>query len=203
MSEPGPNSTELKKAKRDVRRAVLAARDAIAPADHDRSAAAATARFLSLPEVETASCVMVFWSFGSELPTRPMIESLHARGVVIALPTIEEGTLQPRRYEPGDPTTETAFGALEPAGGAPIEPADLDVIATPAVAFDRAGSRVGYGGGFYDRFFARIPTDRVRAGIAFDVQVLPAGAALPRGRFDLQVDLIVTETETIRCPPRT
>ena len=61
---------------------------------------------------------------------------------------------------------------------------------------------MGYGGGFYDGSSLATPTDRVRAGIALDVQVLPAGTALPAGHFDLRVDAIVTQTETIRCPPR-
>ena len=202
MSEPALSSAALKKAKRDVRRAILEARDAIAPADRERSAAAVTERFLSLPEMAGARTVMAFWSFGSELPTLPLIDALHARGVMVALPRIEDGELKPRRYEPGDPMTETAFGALEPADGAAIDPAAIDVIITPAVAFDREGARVGYGGGFYDRFFPRTRSDCLRAGVGLEVQLLPPGSKLSLGHFDLLIDLIVTDVETIRCRSR-
>lgn len=201
MSEPPPlTSAQLKRAKRDVRHATLAARDAMEPSTRERLAPAVAQRFLSLSEVEAARTVMAFWSFGSELPTVPLIDALHARGVAVALPRIVEGEMQARRYEPGDRMTETSFGALEPADGAPIEPGAIDVIATPAVAFDRVGGRVGYGGGFYDRFFPRTRDDCVRAGVGFGVQVLALGDELPGGHFDLKVDLIVTESETIRCP---
>jgi 5-formyltetrahydrofolate cyclo-ligase len=102
-------------------------------------------------------------------------------------------------YGPGDATTETAFGALEPSGGDVLAPADIDVVATPAVVFDRRCARVGYGGGFYDRFFAKARPDTARIGIGFGVQLLPDGTWLPGGHFDLPVDAVVTESETVRC----
>ena len=70
-------------------------------------------------------------------------------------------------------------------------------MATPAVAFDRQGRRVGYGGGFYDRFFPRTRPDAFRVGIGFGVQLVDG--ELPGGSFDLRVDVVVTESETVRC----
>lgn len=201
MNEPSSlTSAELKRAKRDVRRATLAARDAIEPSARAGLAVAVADRFLAIPETGTARTVMAFWSFGSELPMSPLIEAMHSRGIVVALPHIVDGEMHPRRYEPGDRLTETSFGALEPSEGALVEPETIDVVATPAVAFDRLGARVGYGGGFYDRFFPRTKAGCLRAGVALGVQVLPPGEFLPGGHFDLRVDLIVTESETIRCP---
>ena len=55
-----------------------------------------------------------------------------------------------------------------------VHPAEIDVVATPAVAFDRAGRRVGYGGGFYDRFFPRTRADALRVGVGFGVQLFGA-----------------------------
>jgi 5-formyltetrahydrofolate cyclo-ligase len=121
-----------------------------------------------------------------------------ADGIVVALPRIEGAELAPRAWRPGEPTIPTSFGAREPAGGAAIAPTDVDVVVTPAVAFDRAGRRVGYGGGFYDRF---LPTTRPGAlwlGAGFGLQLVDED--LPAGAFDLRVHAIVTEAETIRCP---
>jgi 5-formyltetrahydrofolate cyclo-ligase len=199
MSADPMTSAELKKAKREVRRRVLAARDAIPPAERDRLAEEVTRRFLALPEVGGAGTVMAFSTFGSELSTMPLIEALHAAGAQVALPRIVEGDIEPVSYAPGEATTETGFGALEPAGGEVLAPADIDVVATPAVVFDRRGARVGYGGGFYDRFFALVRPDTARIGIGFGVQLLPEGEWLPGGHFDLPVDAVVTETETVRC----
>ncbi|MDP9302804.1 MAG: 5-formyltetrahydrofolate cyclo-ligase, partial [Actinomycetota bacterium] len=156
-------------------------------------------RFLALPEVQDAGVVMAFWSFGSEVSTPPLLEALHARGIRVCLPRIEGGDLMAVRYEPGDPVRETSFGAREPADGTTLAPDVLDLVVTPGVAFDRSGHRIGYGGGFYDRFLRRARRDVPRIAIAFDLQVLPQD--LPVGNFDLGVDVIVTETETIRCAP--
>jgi 5-formyltetrahydrofolate cyclo-ligase len=195
-------SSDLKRAKREVRRRVLEARDAIPAEERARRGALVTERFGSLPEVRAARTVLAFWSFGSEVPTRPLIEALVARGAGVALPRIVDGQLEARTYRPGDPTIETSYGAWEPADGTSVDPASIDVIATPGVAFDRGCRRVGYGGGFYDRFLLRTRPDAPRIALAFDVQVLPRGEHLPAGHPDLPVDAVVTESETIRCPGR-
>jgi 5-formyltetrahydrofolate cyclo-ligase len=190
-------SHELKKAKRDVRRRILELRDAMNADERREAGAAAVARFLDLSEVGSSSTVMAFWSFGSEVPTEPLIAALRGRGIRVALPAIVDGALEVRTYELGDPVHATSFGAMEPADGAVVPAMDVDVICTPAVAFDRAGRRVGYGGGYYDAFFPSTRGDAHRIGIAFGLQVL--SETLPAGNADLRVDAIVTESETIRC----
>jgi 5,10-methenyltetrahydrofolate synthetase len=191
------NSSELKKAKREVRRRVLAKRDSLSQAEREDQGRLVVERFLALPEVAAADIVLAFWSFGSELPTAPLLDALCDRGSRVALPRMVGRELDARLWAPGDPTTETPFGAREPVGGVVVAPDEIDVIATPAVAFDRKGRRVGYGGGFYDRFLLATRSDALRVGIAFDVQLLDE--ELPGGDFDLRVDLVVTGSETLRC----
>jgi 5-formyltetrahydrofolate cyclo-ligase len=187
-------SSELKRAKRRTRRAVLGDRDAL-PADvREERGAHVVERFLELPEVRSARTIMMFSTFGSEVPTGALIKRLHERGIVVALPRIEGAQLVPVAYAPGDPTTTTSFGAEEPVDGTPLDPASIDVVAAPGVAFDRNGGRIGYGGGYYDRFLRGLPAFTV--ALVFGLQVMDA--ALPVGRFDLPVDAIVTEDETIR-----
>ena len=190
-------SDALKRAKREVRRRVLARRDAIDPEVRDRAAARVTERVLALPEVAAATTVLAFSSFGSELPMLPLIGALVERGVRVGLPVITGTDIVARAWRPGDPTVETSFGALEPADGAPIEPSAIDVTLTPAVAVDRTGRRVGYGGGFYDRFLLRTRSDAVRVAVVLAEQLVDED--LPAGAFDLRVDAIVTPNEVIRC----
>ena len=189
-------SDALKRAKREVRRRVLALRDAIDPEVRNRAASRVTERVLALPEIAAATTVLAFSSFGSELPMLPLIDALVARGVRVGLPVIMGTDIVARAWRPGEPTTETSFGALEPADGAPIEPSAIDVILTPAVAVDRAGGRVGYGGGFYDRFLPRTRPGVPGVAVAFADQIVDE--PVPRGAFDLPVDAIVTEDEVIR-----
>jgi 5-formyltetrahydrofolate cyclo-ligase len=192
------NASELKRAKRRVRARVLELRDGMPPSERERAGREIVDRLRSLPELERARTVMAFWSFGSEVSTEPLLSALHGRGVIVALPRIVERDLEARSYEPGDPLTVAPFGAAEPSGGRVIPPVEIDVIVTPGVAFDRAGARVGYGGGYYDRFFPKARVDALRAGIAFDVQVVEE--PLPRGSFDLPLDVLVTERRTLRFP---
>jgi 5-formyltetrahydrofolate cyclo-ligase len=189
------SSGDLKRAKRRVRNAVRAERDAVPSDIRTDRAERVVDRFLDLPEVRRARTVMLFSSFGSEVPTGSLIERLHTRGVMVALPRIEGTALVPIPYAPGDPTTTTTFGAEEPVGGIPLDPSSIDVVGVPGVAFDRGGRRIGYGGGYYDRFLRGLPAFTV--GLAFGLQVLDED--IPAGRFDLPVDAIVTEEETIRA----
>jgi 5-formyltetrahydrofolate cyclo-ligase len=190
------NPGELKKAKRAVRRAILTERDALSQDERSARGAEVVRRFLELPEVADAHTVMAFWSFGSEVPTSPLLSSLLDRGVVVGLPRIQGGDLQVRTWRTGEPLRRASFGAMEPAAGETLEPASIDVICVPGVAFDHEGGRVGYGAGFYDRFLRTVDATSVRAAIAFDLQVVDE--ELPSGHADVPVDIVVTERRTLR-----
>ncbi|MEP7059110.1 MAG: 5-formyltetrahydrofolate cyclo-ligase [Actinomycetota bacterium] len=193
------SSAALKKAKRDVRRRVLGLRERTTPDQRARAAAAVATHCLGLPEVSGANTVLAFWTFGSELPTMPLIEALAGAGKVLALPRIVDGDLEARTWRAGEELSGTPFGAMEPVRGRVVPPTEIEVVFTPAVAFDRQGRRVGYGGGFYDRFLPK--TDATRIGIGLALQVV--GEPLPAGHFDLPVHAIVTEDGAIRMgvPP--
>jgi 5-formyltetrahydrofolate cyclo-ligase len=193
------NPSELKRAKRSVRTEVRAMRDAIPAPERARLSAEIGGRFLALPEVRSARRVMAFWSFGSEVGTNDLIRELHGRHVLVALPAIVDGDLAVRAYAPGDPVAPTSFGSAEPVDGDQLDPTTLDVVVVPGVAFDRRGRRVGYGGGFYDRFLRTVGSGAFLPSLAFSVQIVDA--PLPAGNFDLPVDAIVTEHETIRIAP--
>jgi 5-formyltetrahydrofolate cyclo-ligase len=191
-------SQDLKKAKRDVRRAVLAARDQLSAEEREAQAAAVVDRLLALPELAGAQTVMAFSSFGSELPTTQLIEALDAAGVRVVLPVIVDGEIEAHAFRPGDPTNVTHFGALEPAvRDEAVSPTAIDAVVVPGVAFDRGGRRVGYGGGFYDRFLPRTRARTPRIGIGLSAQLVDDD--LPAGDFDLRVDVVVVPDEVVRC----
>lgn len=190
-------SHRLKRAKRALRREILALRDAVSPPDRAERSRRIAERLLALPELADARTVMAFSSFGSEVDTEPILEGLIARGARLALPRISEGEIEAVAFRPGDAVTVAPFGALEPASGDVLPDSELDVVVTPGVAFDRRGFRVGYGGGFYDRFFRRARPDALRVGVAFDLQIV---ADVPHGGTDLPLDAIVNEDGVIRCP---
>lgn len=189
-------ANRLKQMKRAMRREVLARRDALTQTQRAEKSSAITERLLALPEIDDARTIMLFWSFGSEVDTSPMIERLAAEGRNVVLPRIDSGEALPVTYRPGDPVSETAFGAMEPSEGAVLDPERLDAVVVPGLAFDRGCNRVGYGGGFYDRLFRRARPDVAAIAVAFAVQLVDA---VPVGHQDRRVDIVVTEDEVIRC----
>lgn len=76
-----------------------------------------------------------------------------------------------------------------------IDPNEIDLIITPGVAFKKDGYRVGYGGGYYDRFLSKIPNTQTIA-IAFSLQIVDE---LPIDNYDIPVDYIYTEKNIITC----
>jgi 5-formyltetrahydrofolate cyclo-ligase len=188
-------SDVLKRSKRALRTRVRALRDAIPPGDRARWSLDLARSVLALPEVAAASTAMGFASFGTEVDTRPIVAGLVERGIRFALPRVEGDGLVPVAFAPGDPLVEAAFGMPEPAGEEVIDPREIDVAVTPGLAFDRAGHRVGYGGGFYDRFFASARPDLAKIAVCFSVQLVDE---VPHGAFDVPVDVIVTEREVVR-----
>ena len=193
MSERLPDA--LAERKRDIRRSVLHERDALLDEDRRARSATITERVLALPELGSSKTVMPFWSFGSEVDTSGLIEALQAAGKRVVLPRVDGREVAAIVYVPGDPTAATSFGAMEPTSAEIVPPTEIDVVIAPGVAFDRNGGRVGYGGGFYDRFLRTIRADTPVIGLAFAVQLVDE---VPRGEHDRLVDVVVTEEELIR-----
>ena len=104
-----------------------------------------------------------------------------------------EGLL--RDVQPGDRLQEAAFDTREPA--ADNDELTPEILLVPLLAFDRAGFRLGYGGGFYDRTLETLRASGpvTTLGIAFAGQVC---AAVPRGAFDQKLDWIVTESNALQ-----
>ena len=79
----------------------------------------------------------------------------------------------------------------------------LDMVLLPGLLFDRAGNRLGYGGGFYDRFLANRAPQALRVGLAFSCQLANAAVRLPVEAHDMKLHILITEQETLRFPSHT
>ena len=94
-------------------------------------------------------------------------------------------------------TNAGAMGILEPKGSDYLLPEAGDIILVPAVALDSQGHRIGYGGGYYDRFFGSLQEKNcLKVGIIYDFQLF---RQLPEQAHDCTLDRIVTPTQTIVC----
>jgi 5-formyltetrahydrofolate cyclo-ligase len=184
----------LRPAKRALRQRILALRDGLDAATHQQRSAALRGRLFARPEYRAARTVHLFVPFGSELDTRPILEDLWARAVRAVLPRVApEHRLEHLAVTAWDDLAPGAWDIPEPVASCPaVDPAAVELILVPGVAFDRQGGRLGYGGGFYDRFLAACPGPRM--ALAFALQIVEQVPAAPH---DLPVHRIVTEDEVI------
>lgn len=180
--------------KRLVRRRVLALRAAIEPAVREPGAGAAAKRLMGLPEVAGAGTVMAFASFGTEISTDPLASGLLASGRRLLVPLVQGTRMRAVEIHALEELAPGFRGVREPPPPGPAEAPAADVIVVPGVAFDGAGRRLGYGGGFYDVFLSEARGFRV--GFCFDCQIVDE---VPAGPDDLPVNAVVTEQRTIRA----
>lgn len=193
VASAGAGSTDRLKA--SLRRAQIARREAL-PAGERQAAADALAR-IALPVTVAPGTVLAGFSpIKSEISPLPLLRRLAGAGARLALPVIA-GRGQPltmRAWSFGAPLVEGVWGIREPAADAPeVSP---DILIVPLLAFDRAGRRLGYGGGYYDRTIARLRAMKpvLALGIAFAAQQIDAVPVTPD---DERLDLVLTETGTI------
>jgi 5-formyltetrahydrofolate cyclo-ligase len=128
-----------------------------------------------------------------------IVQRLLDEGKRVLLPFLEGRVMEAAELRPGDSLTITTYGPKEPSTRVPVDPATIDAVIAPGLAFDREGYRLGYGGGHYDRYLSRLRPGTPRVGIGFDLQLVPS---VPHGPGDQILDLVVTERQIIECEPR-
>lgn len=152
--------------------------------------------WLSGDTCELPDAVFLYDAFGSEVSVEKVAEIARSLGIQTALPRIEEsGEMVFHLFENETPLIRHTFGMREPSPEAPvIEATEKTLIVVPGLAFDRGGRRLGYGGGFYDRYLASHP----RAACVMAAFACQEAACVPAGEGDIAIPVIITERETVR-----
>ncbi|WP_462188340.1 MULTISPECIES: 5-formyltetrahydrofolate cyclo-ligase [unclassified Frankia] len=155
-------------------------------------------RIQRLPEVEAARCVAAYVGLPGEPDTAELLDRLLARGVRVLLPALRADLDLDFREHVGT-LVPGALGTREPPAAAPRGVlAEADVVIIPALAVDRAGRRLGHGGGSYDRVLARVGADVPVIAVLHDQEVLDE---VPTESHDHNVKIIITPSRTLRCEP--
>ena len=181
--------------KAQLRREMIARRDAMERSELSRLAAKLTGELTAMREYRAARSVLATMAIGTEWSTRPLIERARAEGKTVVLPRV---TAPPRHLElhaVDDLERDLVAGVWDipepdPARCRKVDFASLDFALVPALAVDRAGYRLGYGAGYFDRLLAG------RGARPFCVTALPSAfviADLPHEPHDVPVDLVIDE----------
>lgn len=143
----------------------------------------------------TGKRVFVYLSFSSEAPTDKLIERLIEQGWQVYCPRIDDKKMSAVEY--GEDFTLSTFGVREPLGEA--YDGDMDVAIVPMIAVDEQGRRLGYGGGYYDRYLGAHPETLLLA-YGFDFQIL---RQVPTETHDIKMDGIITDKRIVWTAART
>lgn len=133
-----------------------------------------------------AKSVFVFISYKSEVDTRGIIEDILADGKKLLVPLVKGSEMIAVEVKGIDDLEPNKMGILEPKSG--DEVTDVDLTITPGLAFDKDGYRLGYGGGYYDKFFAKV--DTIRMGIGYFDQYVES---LVHEDYDKALEYLLTE----------
>ena len=150
----------------------------------------------ALPEYVRAGTLMLYLDVRSEVHTRWFVPTAWDQRKRVVVPYCEDGEIELFRLDRFDELAPGTMGVLEPKPSLrrrpdkKIDPAELDLIVAPGLAFDRRGSRLGYGKGYYDRLLHRVRADATKLAVCFECQLFAEIPVLPH---DIRMDGVVTE----------
>lgn len=158
-------------------------------------------RLAALAEYVAARHILLYLALPGEIAVEALANA--PGGKTFYVPRIApRRALTVHPYRPGETLTVTnAWGLRQPAPDAPdVSPETLDLVIVPGLLFDEGGNRLGYGGGYYDRFLPCLRTGCVTVGVAEGNHVVPL---LPAEAHDVPVSVIVTPERTFRLKDTT
>lgn len=174
--------------KKQIRKQIFAARKAHTDAQIEEWSRMIADRVTTLPEYKDVKRILAYADYNHEVMTGFIIEAAWRDGKEVAVPKVVGQDMVFYKLTDFAQLEKGYFGIPEPARGEIVQWEDAMMV-MPGVAFDKENHRVGYGGGFYDRFLEKHPQIR-RVAVAFEFQMLPE---VPTEPTDISPEIIVTE----------
>lgn len=172
-----------------LRREKIAMRQAMPPDAHRLASIRILDHLAQLLVPRPAGTLAFCWPIRGEIDCRPLAIRLIATGWRVAMPTVvaTDAAMEFRAWSPGAAMTADPFGIPVPATTQTCRP---DVILLPLVAFDAAGYRLGYGGGYFDRTLAALVPEPLTIGVGLECAAV---ASIEPGPHDIPLSAVVTE----------
>lgn len=179
--------------KREIRKFMREKRELLTKEEREKLDDAIFEKIVNSKEYKESKNIFIFVSYDTEIDTHRIIKQALKDEKVLCVPRViskEEGMIiaQIKNFEELEPG---AYGILEPKDNKfQVDETIIDVAYLPGLAFDKIGGRVGYGGGFYDRFLRKSRKDCKKIGLAYSFQVLEN---VPMEKDDEYIDGIITD----------
>lgn len=188
---------ELDQVKKDLRKELKQRRKQLGAEARGQASQEIAAQILAQEAYQKAQLIFSFYPMSTEVQVSLLFDQALQEGKQLCFPaTFGEGRMEayiPRNLKNMD-LDPYGFPTPDPELDQKVEPQAIDLVLVPLLGFDRELYRIGYGGGFYDRYIARIPRRAVLLGVAFACQEVDR---IPRNEFDQKLDLLITEKEII------
>lgn len=180
--------------KKDLRNIILNKRNSIDNNTKEEMDREIFNRLINLDLYKEAKNIFIYLSFGSEIDTNPIIDRALEDGKEVYIPKIYKSNKEMKaiRLNSFEDLEENSMGILEPKDDSNfIDKENIDLIIVPGAVFDLEGNRIGYGGGYYDRFLSNIKDKRNKVALAYDLQIVEN---IEAEEHDIKVDYIITNS---------
>ena len=195
------NSESIAKTKIAIRKMIIKKREALGDREKDEKNLAIAQRLFCVDEFKKAKTIFCFLSTSFEVETDRIIRESLRLGKQVLVPLLDPGgeNIQASRIPSMD--IDFVIGEYGVRQSALkfrdiVSFSNIDFVVVPGLAFDNFGNRIGYGGGFYDKFFKKITKDVSRVALSYDLQLFNL---VPHSDLDEPVHFLITETKTLRC----
>lgn len=182
--------------KNEIRKNILQARKKLSEEEREVFSRTISSKVTALFQYQNAEWIFCFIDAKGEIQTKYIIEDAWNQGKKVAVPRVCGKEMLFYKITSYDELEPGVFGLLEPKTTCPVvEPTNdaKTIVIMPGVAFGKTGNRIGYGGGYYDKYFARYPNVYKIAPV-FSCQII---SDVPHEEHDIKADFIVTEKESI------
>ena len=188
--------TDLAAQKQKLRKELKERRDSLEARYRQDADAGIFRRAVSLPEYLAAETVFCYVGTRDEINTRPILEHILSSKKRLGVPRcIAKGVMEVCIVTDMEQLKPGMYGILEPGEECPvILPREIDLAFVPCLSCSRDGLRLGYGGGYYDRYLAQ--TDCIKAALCREKMM---SEAIPAQEWDLKMDAVITENGYILC----
>ncbi len=173
--------------KKELREQIRARKRAMTPQEITERSARLGALFIQSEAYRQTRTIYGYMPYNQEVRTVPMLEQALADGKRVAVPKCYEDEMRFIYLDDLTQVEKGYAGIPEPIADGPVANDETALVLMPGLAFDPQGHRIGYGGGFYDRFLAKEPNHPTLA-LCYDFQILPH---LDTEEFDIPVDWVL------------
>lgn len=186
--------------KKDLRKSMLQKREHLSLLEVQGKSHQINQQIIILSTYHSAKTILTYLPIKNEPETLPTIKNawIQKKQVLIPVTQTNNKTLILSKLENLKELTKGYYGipAPKPEYLRPVSSDAVDICFIPGLAFDRQGYRLGYGGGYFDRFLPQLRPDCLKVALAYDFQVLDY---IPKTKLDIPIDIIITESAIYHC----